>query len=207
MINVVKTDSVDNLTQLHPKMVEVPYDENDQSKGFFMAASTLTTCAQYEIYCAETGADIPNDYGFGEDQRPRVGVTVIDVCNYINWLNQKVATVEKEKLDTTDPDYAQKCASIDKQYEYRYHIENNEIWEKYPGALGFQLPTEVEWVALAGDVDKMPLDEVAWYAANSDNITHPVALKKPNKWGIYDVFGNAWKIIQEYANGKKKDYK
>jgi formylglycine-generating enzyme required for sulfatase activity len=35
------------------------------------------------------------------------------------------------------------------------------------------------------------LDGVAWYCANSEGSTHPVGLKQPNAFGLYDMLGNA----------------
>jgi len=58
----------------------------------------------------------------------------------------------------------------------------------------YRLPTEAEWeyAARAGNSTAQPasLDEVAWYAANSDDETHPVGQKKPNAWGLYDMLGS-----------------
>ncbi len=34
------------------------------------------------------------------------------------------------------------------------------------------------------------LGNIAWYSANSDGETHPVAGKQPNAWGLYDMLGN-----------------
>ena len=63
-------------------------------------------------------------------------------------------------------------------------------------ATGFHLPTEEEWeyAAQGGDNYRYSgsnnVDEVAWYSGNSEGKTHPVALKKPNGYGLYDMSGN-----------------
>ncbi|HSI35372.1 MAG TPA: SUMF1/EgtB/PvdO family nonheme iron enzyme, partial [Tepidisphaeraceae bacterium] len=60
----------------------------------------------------------------------------------------------------------------------------------------YRLPTEAEWeyaCRAGGPATKLPAAElkaVAWYSANSDDQTHPVAKKKPNAWGLYDTLGN-----------------
>ena len=36
------------------------------------------------------------------------------------------------------------------------------------------------------------LDEVGWYRDNSGGKTHPVAQKKANGYGLYDMSGNVW---------------
>ena len=65
--------------------------------------------------------------------------------------------------------------------------------------INFTLPTEAQWefAARGGNLShgylysgSNNLDEVAWYAGNSNNVLHEVATKTPNELGIYDMCGN-----------------
>jgi len=65
---------------------------------------------------------------------------------------------------------------------------------EYCKAFGGRLPTEQEWeyAARAGTTGARygDLDSVAWYDKNSGETKHPVGLKQPNAWGLYDMLGN-----------------
>ena len=70
----------------------------------------------------------------------------------------------------------------------------------------YRLPSEAEWEYAAragtstrysfGD-NESKLGEYAWYYGNPDYKTHPIGLKKPNPWGLYDMYGNVKELVQD----------
>ena len=100
----------------------------------------------------------------------------------VRWRDAKRYCNERSLIEGLKPCYDEKTADWDCDYS----------------ANGYRLPTEAEWEYACRAGTEGPYDfgradklrQYAWMADNSDQKTHPAGQKKPNGFGICDLYGN-----------------
>lgn len=123
------------------------------------------------------------------DDSPVTQLTWNDMITFCNWL------------------------SSEERGELCYRRDDQGPWVRVQNANGYRLPTEAEWefACRAGSTthysfgdDVAALDDYAWFNRTAEKGAEigarPVATKRPNPFGLYDMHGNVWERCQDFHN-------
>jgi formylglycine-generating enzyme required for sulfatase activity len=110
----------------------------------------------------------------------------------VRWRDAKQYCNERSLLEKLKPCYNEKTADFDCDYT----------------ANGYRLPTEAEWEYACRAGERGPYDfgsadklrQYAWFADNAGEKTHAVGEKKPNRWGLSDLYGNVAEWCEDVYN-------
>jgi formylglycine-generating enzyme required for sulfatase activity len=167
---------------------EGPQHEVTLTRGFWLGE---VPCTQ-ELWQAVTG-DNPSEFPFPE--RPVEQISWDQCKEFLEALNRRLPGLE---------------ARLPTEAEWEYACRGGTMTSTYAGEL-----------EILGANDAPLLDEIAWYGGNSGHEldlekgwdssgwsekqyphvksgTRIVGLKRPNRWGLYDMLGNVWEWCSDW---------
>lgn len=170
------------------------------AKGEAAVFDALKTEVTQKLYKYVMGENPSYRYHKGDDL-PVNQVSLYDAVYFCNKLSLMLGY---------SPVYSVKGKKDPKDWGYQPHkgqvIEN---LEQDFSCNGCRLPTTREFQRMLNKPDEEykfagsnKLDEVAWYVDNYDRKLHPVAQKKPNSYGLFDLYGN----VSEFAYENETNY-
>ncbi len=149
---------------------------NDNEKSFFIKKTPITVADWYLL-----GMNELNYWQKLEKKHPAIGFYHFDeIIEYCNRLEKKLRLEGKINED--------------------YYVDIPQVQEWTYACMG---DSKQKW---SFGIDDKKLSEYAWYNANSNNRLQEVGKKKPNKFGLYDLYGNIEEWCHE-GNYTKYDYK
>jgi hypothetical protein len=198
--NLYQKDTIfRNRYDLSFKILLTPLHKFEPEMAWIPAGSFVMGCTNRQIAYCDTD-EIPSQ---------RVSLKGFYIGKY------EVTQAQWEAVMGDNPSSFQPCdqcpvESVDYSTVQDYISKLNQITGR-----NYRLPTEAEWEYCARSAyfkeDSLfsgsdAWDAVAWIEANSDDKTHPVGTKQPNRIGLYDLSGNVWEWCSDLFGKYKKGY-
>jgi len=184
-------------------------------KGRLVSTVTKTGVAQVLIMggCFDMGSDTTDEV---DEPRHRVFVSPF-------WIDTHEVTQEHyQKLVGRNPSLWKDPKNPVEQIRWSQAVEYCNARSRAEGlppayhpktgrcdfsAPGYRLPTEAEWeyACRAGTAttwffgsSPARLGDYAWFRDNCMRTPQAVGLKRPNPWGLYDLYGNVWEWCHDF---------
>ncbi len=125
------------------------------------------------------------DQGWGKGSRPAITMTHYAATKYCEWLSARTGRTYRLPTEA-EWEYAARAGTT-----AAYFFESDEPAPSWYDRF-------LSRIMGGAVVNEEVLGEYAVYRANSKNKTQPAQSKKPNPWGLYNVYGNVREFCQTW---------
>jgi eukaryotic-like serine/threonine-protein kinase len=200
-------------------ILAIPSPEPIISRGILTpkGVETLTNSIGMRFNLCRAGTFTMGDDSSNGDGQPEHHVTIakpfyVGIYEVTNAEYRRVMGELPGRLrddDRRGDDLPVECVFWEDATEFARKL--SELPEERLARRKYRLPTEAEWeyACRAGtktrysfDFDEGEFGEFVWFGRNSGRQTHRVGEKKPNAWGLYDMYGN----VEEWCSDWYGDY-
>ena len=146
----------------------------------------------------------------------QVGIGDNFPAHHVSWFDALVYCNKRSIAEKLTPCYSINESTDPKNWDKVPDSEDHSNYQTWLTvtcdfqANGYRLPTEAEWEYAARGGNGLTgfqyqysgsntIDSVAWYSRNSDETSHEVKKKVPNRLDVYDMSGNLWEWCWDYA--------
>ena len=149
----------------------------------------------------------PGDNNCADPEKPAHRVTLSKAF----WIGQTEVTAGAYKrfVEATNGKMPPVSPKVDRGWRKDTFPMVEVVWDEarqYCTWAGGRLPTEAEWeyAARGGSPQARygDLDAIAWSKNNARNLTHAVATRLANGYGLYDMLGNVWEWVNDWYDPK-----
>ena len=188
------------------ELCRLPHETRHQVTLTHRFAISLTEVTQ-GAFQAVMGST-PSHFSSCGSQCPVENVSWSAAAVYCNRLSKRVGLERCYRCDTANGQYSApyEC-TVKPPYD-----GTGPKGQKIHQCGGYRLPTEAEWeyayratsgsALHNGSIGNCSKDDRAsaagWYDKNSSKSPHPVARRKSNAWGLYDMGGNVWEWVNDW---------
>jgi formylglycine-generating enzyme required for sulfatase activity len=157
------------ITEEHREKNEGPQHEVTIARPFAVSRFEVTF-DQWDACVQYGGCTRVRRGPFGGGKQPAININWYDAKEYAKWLSRLTGQ--------------------------QYRLLSEAEWE-YAARAGTEGPYYFE-VDSVGPLEQVrQIGEYAWYVESSGGQTHPIGGKKPNSFGLYDMYGNAAEWLED----------
>ncbi len=185
--------------------------EELKRKNDFSVGKVVSDC----LDCPELVFIPRGRFAMGSEYAPRPGAGInerpVHIVNIDDFLMGRAPVTNKQWKTVMGSNLSAlltPCRADDCPVGYVTWNSAKEFVQKLSEKTGksYRLPNEAEWeyAARAGTTTTWSfgeseglLGEFAWYTDNSQNKPQPVMRKKPNAFGLFDMYGNVWQWLED----------